>query len=55
MKKIHTSHPLEIDKIINELGKKYQIHDLSRWNHSDRLRSFLIALKRQVIAIRYYE
>lgn len=43
-----TSHPTEISKQINLLGKKYAIHDLTKWNHVDRLRAFLDELKDRI-------
>lgn len=47
-----TADTTEIDKQMNILGKKYQIHDLTHWNHSDRLKMFLDELKDRVKLLR---
>ena len=48
-----TKHPSQIAEIINDLGKKYQIHDLTHWNHADRLKAFLNDLKDKVTEMEY--
>jgi septation ring formation regulator EzrA len=42
-----TSNPTLIDKTINDLAKKYKLHE-QHWNHQDRLRAFLNELKQKV-------
>lgn len=52
-KKLVSDNSTFIDKTINELGRKYSIHDLTQWNHLDRLKMFLDDLKQKVKKIEY--
>jgi len=48
-----TDNPTLIDRTINELGKKYLIHDFTQWNHDDRLKMFLNDIKGRIKKINY--